>query len=99
MDKFFTEVIELKNQIQTEMPGATVYFFRNEKLSDGECAVLDQIICSFSKHFIGTRDSTFTLRIFEEREILGFSSDANFNYLCPDQNEMNCEKATQWKKM
>ncbi|ODN02946.1 GDP-fucose protein O-fucosyltransferase 2 [Orchesella cincta] len=92
------EVIELKNQIQSEMPGTTVYFFRSEKISDGECAILDQIICSFSKHFIGTRDSTFTLRIFEEREILGFSSNSNFNYLCPDQNEMNCEKATQWRK-
>lgn len=80
------------------MPGATVYFFRSEKLSDGDCAIIDQIICSFSNYFIGTRDSTFTLRIFEERELLNFSSETNFNYLCPDVRELNCDKATEWKK-
>lgn len=80
------------------MPGATVYTYRSEKLSDGECAIIDQIICSYAKNFVGTRDSTFTLRIFEEREIFGFAPAENFNYLCPDTKETLCEKATQWRK-
>lgn len=95
--KFVTEVAELKNQIHTEMPGVSVYTFRTEKLTDGECAIIDQIICSYAKNFVGTKDSTFTLRIFEERELLGFSPEANFNYLCPDISEGLCDKATQWR--
>jgi peptide-O-fucosyltransferase len=69
-------------------------------LSEGEVAVIDQIICSWSAFFLGTPDSTFTLRIFEEREILGFEADLTFNYLCPDlddEGNSECKQPTKWK--
>jgi len=69
-------------------------------------SILDQILCTWSTYFIGTSDSTFTLRIFEEREILGsFDSDSTFNYLCPDLPEeedvftevTDCKQPTKWR--
>lgn len=66
------------------------------KIKDGGVAVIDQIICSRARSFLGTPESTFTFRIQEEREILGFPLEENFNMLCPD-DKLNCEKASQWK--
>lgn len=65
-------------------------------LSDGQLAVVDQIICSHAKYFIGTHESTFSFRIQEEREILGFPSRTTFNRLCGDNSE-NCERPSIWK--
>lgn len=62
--------------------------------SDGGIAVVEQIICSRSAFFIGTHESTFTYRIQEEREILGYPSDTTFNRLCPDSGF--CEKPSRW---
>lgn len=69
------------------------------RLGDGAVAIVDQIICSRSRYFIGTFDSTFTYRIYEEREILGFPSDDTFNSFCaysdvtPDER---CEHSPVW---
>lgn len=50
----------------------------------------------FCRHFIGTYESTFTYRIYEEREILGFPKDATFNTFCKNDDLSNCEKNSVW---
>ena len=67
-----------------------------ELYKDGGVAIIDQIICSHAKYFIGTRESTFTFRIQEEREIMGFMLEDTFDMLCKD-GEMKCEGGTKWK--
>lgn len=79
--------------------GYRVYFFtpteaQIREFKDGGIAIIDQIICSYSAFFIGTHESTFTFRIQEEREILGYPSSTTFNRLCPDKGE--CEKPSKW---
>ncbi|XP_053698053.1 GDP-fucose protein O-fucosyltransferase 2 [Sabethes cyaneus] len=65
-------------------------------LKDGGVAILDQIICSHARYFIGTYESTFTYRIYEEREILGFPKDLTFNTFCKDEEAVDCEKNSVW---
>lgn len=65
-----------------------------EEYKDGGLAIIDQIICSHAAYFIGTHESTFTYRIQEEREILGFDSNTTFNRFCPDVGY--CEKPSKW---
>lgn len=64
-------------------------------LKDGGIAIIDQIICSHAKYFIGTYESTFTFRIYEEREILGFQKNMTFNSFCKYENE-DCDKNSVW---
>ncbi|XP_039280948.1 GDP-fucose protein O-fucosyltransferase 2-like [Nilaparvata lugens] len=63
---------------------------------DGGIAIIDQIICSHARYFIGSQDSTFSFRIQEEREILGFDPDSTFNGFCVD-SETKCEQPSRWK--
>jgi len=49
-----------------------------------------------SRYFTGTYESTFSFRIQEEREIMGFPSDHTFNRLCGD-NEKNCSEPSKWR--
>ena len=63
---------------------------------DGGVAIIDQIVCSHARYFIGTRESTFTFRIQEEREMMGFREEETFDMLCRDGEE-ECEGGTQWK--
>ncbi|RZC35369.1 GDP-fucose protein O-fucosyltransferase 2, partial [Asbolus verrucosus] len=65
------------------------------KYKDGGVAIIDQIICSYARHFVGTYESTFSFRIQEEREILGFPAKATFNCLCKDESE--CPQPSVWK--
>lgn len=51
-------------------------------IKDGGVAIIDQIICSYARYFIGTHESTFTFRIQEEREIIGFPINTTFNVFC-----------------
>merc|ERR1712096_96532 len=67
-----------------------------EKFKDGGVAIIDQSICSHARYFIGTKESTFTFRIQEEREMMGFRLDDTFDMLCGERKE-DCEKGTQWK--
>ncbi|EHB10473.1 GDP-fucose protein O-fucosyltransferase 2 [Heterocephalus glaber] len=46
--------------------------------------------------FIGTSVSTFSFRIHEEREILGFDPKTTYNRFCGDE-EKACEQPTHWK--
>uniref|UniRef100_A0A915HTI6 GDP-fucose protein O-fucosyltransferase 2 n=1 Tax=Romanomermis culicivorax TaxID=13658 RepID=A0A915HTI6_ROMCU len=62
---------------------------------DGGVSIIDQWICSHAGYFVGTHVSTFSFRIQEDREILGFNSQTTFNRLCPD-NVTNCEQPSKW---
>lgn len=66
-----------------------------QKIKDGGVAIIDQIICSHAKYFIGTRESTFTFRIQEEREMMGFRTEDTFDMLCAE-GELSCEPGTKW---
>ena len=68
--------------------------FKNIK--DGGAAIVDQIICSKAKYFVGSPESTFTFRIQEEREIMGFDVDMTFDMLCPS-GQFDCRKGSVWK--
>nr|XP_033803177.1 GDP-fucose protein O-fucosyltransferase 2 [Geotrypetes seraphini] len=67
-----------------------------ELYKDGGVAIIDQWICAHARYFIGTSVSTFSFRIQEEREILGFDPHTTYNRFCGD-NEKNCEQLTHWK--
>ncbi|XP_016980184.1 GDP-fucose protein O-fucosyltransferase 2 [Drosophila rhopaloa] len=55
---------------------------QRRELKDGGVAVVDQLVCAYARYFVGTYESTFTYRIYEEREILGFSQASTFNTFC-----------------
>ena len=68
---------------------------------DGGVAIIDQWIAAHAKFFIGTSYSTFSYRIREDRQFLGFSKESTFNDICgPHDNEHDphsCEKPSYWK--
>lgn len=66
-----------------------------EKFNEGGMAIIDQIICSYARYFIGTQESTFSFRIQEEREILGFPVESTFNSFCSNENK--CDRPSIWK--
>lgn len=47
------------------------------------------------RYFTGSHVSTFSFRIQDEREIMGFDHGTTFNRLCPDDNQ-NCEQPSKW---
>lgn len=65
------------------------------KFKDGGVAIIDQIICSYARYFVGTHESTFTFRIQEDREIIGFPSETTFNRLC--KNTKKCATSGNWQ--
>uniref|UniRef100_A0A1I7TMJ6 GDP-fucose protein O-fucosyltransferase 2 n=1 Tax=Caenorhabditis tropicalis TaxID=1561998 RepID=A0A1I7TMJ6_9PELO len=71
-------------------------FTDNQKFNDGQIAIIDQYLCAHARHFIGSHESTFSFRIQEDREIIGFPIASTFNRLCPDKNP-NCEQPSKWK--
>ncbi|VDN28050.1 unnamed protein product [Gongylonema pulchrum] len=70
-------------------------FLNETSLNDGEVSIIDQWICAHARYFIGTHASTFSYRIQEDREILGFAPETTFNRLCPD-SDANCEQPARW---
>ncbi|XP_034476870.1 GDP-fucose protein O-fucosyltransferase 2 [Drosophila innubila] len=68
---------------------------QRQQLKDGGVAIVDQLICSYARHFVGTYESTFTYRIYEEREILGFSKSSTFNTFCKALGG-NCARNAVW---
>lgn len=57
----------------------------------------NKIIFFFFRFFIGTYESTFTYRIYEEREIIGFPENSTFNTFCKTHYEtVDCAKNTIW---
>ena len=67
-----------------------------QEILDGGAAIIEQIVCSRAKYFIGSFESTFSFRIQEEREILGFPPNSTFNRFCADGND-SCEQPAKWK--
>jgi peptide-O-fucosyltransferase len=65
-------------------------------LLDGGKAIVDQWICAHARYFVGSYESTFTFRIQEDREILGFESHSTFDRLCGDNEGFTCDKSTVW---
>ena len=51
----------------------------------------------------GSHDSTFSFRIREDRQMMGFSKESTFNNLCGSREGSNendphsCEKPTYWR--
>eukprot|EP00794_Sanderia_malayensis_P003480 gene3480-3978_t len=81
---------------------ATVFRYRPSsaeinKFGDGGIAIIDQWIAAHGHYFIGSCQSTFSFRIHEERDILGFDPDLTFNCLCPDKEIDKCEQPTRWR--
>jgi len=68
----------------------------HKKYMDGGVAIIDQSICSHARFFLGSYESTFTFRIQEEREILGFPTKKTFEMLCAD-GKFDCERGSVWK--
>lgn len=90
------EIAELKSYL----PQYTVlnYVPSNDvkrKFQDGGVAIIDQIICSYARYFIGTHESTFTFRIQEDREIIGFPPERTFNRLCKTKEK--CSSGERWE--
>lgn len=50
----------------------------------------------FFRYFIGTFESTFTYRIYEEREIMGFPIKSTFNTFCKNEDLSKCEQNSVW---
>ena len=67
-----------------------------EKYLDGGISIIDQWIMVHARYFIGTHVSTFSFRVQDDREILGFDPDTTFNRLCPDSTP-DCEQPAKWK--
>lgn len=58
--------------------------------------ILNNIKSFVYSYFIGTSQSTFSFRIQEEREILGFPVETTFNCFCGDNNK-GCTQPTKWR--
>ncbi|XP_021253475.1 GDP-fucose protein O-fucosyltransferase 2 isoform X2 [Numida meleagris] len=88
--------IELLKKLVPEMVRFEPTWEELELYKDGGMAVIDQWICAHARYFIGTSVSTFSFRIHEEREILGFDPKTTYNRFCGEK-EKNCEQPTHWK--
>jgi len=68
------------------------------KFKDGGIAIIDQWIVAHARYFIGTCESTFSFRIHEERDILGFHEDTTYNCVCGKQSPPDrCSQPTRWR--
>lgn len=78
--------------------GKYIYiFFFNNKIIVFEINIKEKTFF-FIRYFVGTHESTFTFRIQEDREILGFPMKTTFNRLCGDKsNKKNCKPESQWE--
>ncbi|KAH7731482.1 GDP-fucose protein O-fucosyltransferase 2 precursor [Aphelenchoides avenae] len=70
---------------------------KDGELSDGAIAIIDQWVCAHARSFVGTHQSTFSFRIQEDREMLGFRPETTFNRLCADSEPADCEQPAKWK--
>lgn len=91
-----TDGVDGEREKLKKMLGKDVVYFYNptvdeEKvLKKGGVAIIDQIICANARYFVGTKESTFSFRIQEEREIMGFDPKTTFDRLCPDDRQRRC---------
>ena len=63
-----------------------------------ETCVIADTVCVFS---LGSFESTFSFRIREDRQLMGFSKESTFNQLCGtkdnENNPSSCTPPTYWK--
>ncbi|XP_005496093.1 GDP-fucose protein O-fucosyltransferase 2 [Zonotrichia leucophrys gambelii] len=90
------EEVELLKKLLPEMVRFEPSLEELKLFKDGGLAVIDQWICAHARYFIGTSVSTFSFRIHEEREILGFDPKTTYNRFC-GETEKNCEQPAHWK--
>lgn len=86
------------SEFKTYIPSATRFtpdLNTHKDILDGGVAIVDQWICAHARYFIGTYESTFSFRIQEEREIMGFPVDMTFNRLCGN-NQTSCQQPSKW---
>lgn len=89
------------NELENSLTGFQLVFYKPNDLNelyefkDGGIAIIDQLVCAHARYFIGTYESTFSFRIQEEREILGFDPRTTFNILCLEKKPFSCE-STKW---
>ena len=93
-DEFKEEFKNLKYSVDIYRYQPSKELFR--ELKDGGMAIIDQWICAHARVFVGTYVSTFSFRIQEEREILGFKQETTYNRLCGDEEPTLCEQPTKW---
>lgn len=71
------------------------------RYGDGGVAIIDQWIASHAGYFVGTAESTFSFRIREDRQFMGFSQESTFTNVCgPPDNESDphsCERPSYWR--
>uniref|UniRef100_A0AC34F3Y1 GDP-fucose protein O-fucosyltransferase 2 n=1 Tax=Panagrolaimus sp. ES5 TaxID=591445 RepID=A0AC34F3Y1_9BILA len=94
------EIDQLSNLLSPH--NIELFSFTSETpLSDGAVSIIDQIIASKARYFIGTHSSTFSYRIREDREIMHFSLESTFNDFCKYSkdigNKDKCEQPAKWK--
>ena len=92
---YFSEIDYLKSKLPLVKYDAPKKILHN--YGDGGVAIIDQWICAHAKYYIGTCESTFSFRIHEERDILGFHGDQTFNCLCGDKELGKCEQPSKWR--
>ena len=53
-----------------------------------------------TNYYVGTAESTFSFRIREDRQLMGFSRESTFNQLCggqADNDPHSCGSPSYWK--
>ena len=92
-----------KHKLQEIVPGLVWYQPTDADIGrcgDGGVAIIDQWIAAHAVYFVGTAESTFSFRIREERQLMGFSVGSTFNQLCGQgKDEMDphsCSGPAQW---
>jgi len=87
-----------KNGVETVLPYSVFRYKPSmeelKDFGDGGVAIIDQWIAAHARYFAGSHQSTFSFRIQEERQILGFHPDTIFNRLCGTNKE--CEPPSKW---
>ncbi|KAK2173863.1 hypothetical protein NP493_845g01010 [Ridgeia piscesae] len=88
------------DELRRELKGVTVTRFERTKealneYKDGGIAIIEQWICAHARYFMGTAYSTFSFRLHEEREILGFSPESTYNCFCGTGKD-TCDQPSKW---
>ena len=92
-----------KQQLQEMVSGLVSYQPTDSAIrryGDGGVAIIDQWIASHAAYFIGTAESTFSFRIREDRQFMGFTTRSTFNQLCgpghDDTDPHSCPGPSKW---
>jgi hypothetical protein len=107
-DANLEEIIDLRRRLLNEDGIQLVNYQLDNKddahseaaFSEGELAIIDQIICSQADEFLGTDESTFSFTIQEERELNHRPADSTFNRFCHHldfkQGKFHDCRSTRW---